>query len=202
MGKPGGLPPARTVRTPSPVDATRAPVIFLSNEGGEIAGPFSVADLNTLWGAGEVPPDARYWHRGLAGWKPVGAFEQPNASLFQAAAHSVVLTTAPTVAGRDVERELEIVSAECVIGVNFLRDLAASVRDIVGGRSAAWQQQLRQAKNTCLTELRAEAHALWADAVIGVDLDYSEIGGQAKSMLMLVASGTAVRLRDEPPPVA
>jgi uncharacterized protein YbjQ (UPF0145 family) len=106
----------------------------------------------------------------------------------------VLLTTAPSVDGYTVSRTLDIVSAECVLGLNFLRDILAGLTDFFGGRSLTTQQGLRQAKETCLRELRSEAAQLGADGVIAVRLDYSEISGQGKSMLFLVASGTAVHL--------
>jgi uncharacterized protein YbjQ (UPF0145 family) len=106
----------------------------------------------------------------------------------------VLLTTAPSVDGYRVSRTLDIVSAECVLGLNFLRDFLAGLTDAFGGRSLTTQQGLRQAKETCLRELRNEAANLGADAVIAVTMDYNEFSGQGKSMLFLVASGTAVHL--------
>ena len=94
-----------------------------------------------------------------------------------------------------IEDELGIVTAECVFGMNIFRDLFSGVRDIVGGRSKASQKVLRDARNTCLEELKNEALELGADGVMGVDLDYSEISGAGKSMLFLVASGTAVKFK-------
>jgi len=105
------------------------------------------------------------------------------------------VTTAFTVAGADIETELDIVTAECAFGMNVFRDMFAGMRDIVGGRSEATQKVLRDARKTCLAELKKEAAAVGADAVIGVDLDYSELSGSGKSMLFLVASGTAVKLK-------
>lgn len=110
-------------------------------------------------------------------------------------AAETVLTTAFTVAGREIEREIEVISAECVYGMNMFRDFFAAVRDVFGGRSAATQKVLRDARKTCLTELRREALMVGADAVIGVNLAYSEFSGKGKSMLFLVASGTAVKLK-------
>ena len=82
----------------------------------------------------------------------------------------------------------------CVFGSNIFRDLFAGIRDLVGGRAKGQQSVLRDAKNTCLRELEQVARECGADAVIGVDLDYQEISGGGKSMLFLVASGTAVVL--------
>ena len=108
----------------------------------------------------------------------------------------IILTTAPSVPNREVDAVIDIVTAECVFGMNIFRDFMASVRDVVGGRSGATQNVLRDARQTCLDELRQEARMAGADAVIAVDLDYSEISGGGKSgMLFLVASGTAVTLK-------
>ncbi len=108
----------------------------------------------------------------------------------------IVLTTRFDVANREIETELEVVSAECVYGMNIFKDIFAGVRDVVGGRSKAVQNTLRDARKTALTELKREASTIGADAVVGVDLDYHEIsGGMKGGMIMLVASGTAVRLK-------
>lgn len=104
----------------------------------------------------------------------------------------VILTTAPLLEGFRVIRTLDVISAECVFGQNLFRDFFAAVTDLVGGRSAASQSVLRDARVSCMSELRHEAVRMGANAVIGVDLDYSEISGGDKSMLMLVATGTAV----------
>ena len=105
------------------------------------------------------------------------------------------LVTTPSVPGRENREALGIVSAECVLGINVFRDILGSVRDIVGGRSGTHQKALREARETCLDELAEEASSLGADAVVGIDLDYSEISGGRKGMVLLVATGTAVRLR-------
>jgi uncharacterized protein YbjQ (UPF0145 family) len=116
----------------------------------------------------------------------------------------VLLTTAPDLAGYRVTRTLDIVTAECVLGLNFLRDFLAGMSDFFGGRSGTTQNKLREARQYCLSELRAEAQSLGANAVIAVSLSYSEFSGQGKSMLFLVASGTAVVVvveKFEPPSV-
>jgi len=109
-------------------------------------------------------------------------------------AKDLILTTEFSMPEYKITRRLEIITAECVFGMNMFRDMFASLRDIVGGRSSASQKVLRDARKTCLTELRREALIVGADAVIGIDLDYSEVSGDGKSMLMVVASGTAVTL--------
>lgn len=110
---------------------------------------------------------------------------------------SLPVTTAHNLEGQRVIKNVDIVTAECVFGMNIFRDIFAGVRDIFGGRSEASQKVLRDARVTCLNELRREAYALGGNAVIAVDLDYSEFSGGGKSMLFLVASGTAVVVNDE-----
>ena len=105
------------------------------------------------------------------------------------------LVTTHSVPGRETHEALGIVSAECVLGINVFRDILGGLRDIVGGRSGTHQKALREARETCLDELAEQASSLGADAVVGIDLDYSEISGGGKGMVLLVATGTAVRLR-------
>lgn len=105
----------------------------------------------------------------------------------------MLVTTTPFVEGRPVREYLGVVVGEAVVGANVFKDLFASIRDIVGGRSGAYEQELGRAREIALSELQSQALALGADAVIGVDLDY-EVVGQGGSMLMVSVSGTAVRL--------
>ena len=105
----------------------------------------------------------------------------------------MILTTTPTVEGRPVTAYLGIVAGEAILGANIFRDLFAGIRDIVGGRSASYETVLRDGRQQALDELQAEAQRLGADAVVAIDLDY-EVVGQGGSMLMVTASGTAVKL--------
>jgi uncharacterized protein YbjQ (UPF0145 family) len=107
----------------------------------------------------------------------------------------IIATTTPTVPGREVEEVIDIVSAEVAVGMNIFKDIFSSVRDFVGGRAHSVQDTLRELREQAVEELRQEAVRLGADAVVAVDLDYSEFSGGGKSMLFLVANGTAVRLR-------
>ncbi len=102
----------------------------------------------------------------------------------------MIVTTTPTIEGRPVSDYLGIVTGEAILGANIFRDLFAGIRDIVGGRSAAYEQELAKARKTALREMEEAAGALGAQAVVGVDLDYEVIN----NMLMVTASGTAVRL--------
>ena len=101
----------------------------------------------------------------------------------------MLITTTATLDGQRITRYLGLVSGEAILGANVFRDIFASVRDIVGGRSASYEKELRRAKEIAIEEMSAQASALGATAVIGVDLDYETIGD---SMLMVSASGTAV----------
>ena len=102
-----------------------------------------------------------------------------------------ILLTTETAPDLPITKRIEIVTAECAFGMNIFKDLFAGVRDVVGGRSNAVQKTMRDARRTVLYELKREAHAVGANAVVGVDLDYVELSA-AGSMVMLVASGTAV----------
>jgi uncharacterized protein YbjQ (UPF0145 family) len=105
----------------------------------------------------------------------------------------MIITTTPTVEGRTIAEYRGVVTGEAILGANIFKDLFAGIRDIVGGRSGAYEEELRKARTIAFQELEAVAAQLGADAVVGVDLDYETVG-QGGSMLMVTASGTAVRL--------
>lgn len=107
----------------------------------------------------------------------------------------MIVTTTDGIEGKKVTAYLGIVSGEAVVGTNIFRDLMAGLRDIVGGRAGGYEQELRMAKETAISEMSAEARRLGADAIIGVDLDYEHLGGGNRSMLMVTANGTAVRIQ-------
>ena len=107
----------------------------------------------------------------------------------------IVLTTTATVPNREVKEVVNIISAEVAVGMNIFKDMFSAVRDVVGGRAGSVQDTLRDLRNQALEELREEAARVGADAVVGVDLDYSEFSGGGRSMLFIVANGTAVRLK-------
>jgi len=121
------------------------------------------------------------------------AAQEAAKALAMKAKNLPVTTGNHTVAGQ-IEREIDIITAECVLGMSVLTDLFSVARDLVGGRAKSFEQALLDARRTCMQELREEAVRVGADAIIGVDLDYSEISGGGKSMLFVVASGTAVKL--------
>ena len=105
----------------------------------------------------------------------------------------MILTTTPSVEGRTIAEYKGIVFGEVISGVNFLKDFASSIRDIIGGRSNTYEKELVSARENALNELSQRAAQLGADAVIGIDIDY-EVLGQGNGMLMVTASGTAVKL--------
>jgi uncharacterized protein YbjQ (UPF0145 family) len=109
-------------------------------------------------------------------------------------AKDVIVTTTPDIEGRPVTAYLGLVTGEAILGANVFRDFFASVRDVVGGRAGAYERVLRSARDSAIEELVDEARSRGADAVVGVDLDY-EVLGKESSMLMVSASGTAVKLR-------
>ena len=104
----------------------------------------------------------------------------------------MIQTTTPAVEGRTITEYLGVVTGEAILGANIMRDLFAGIRDIVGGRAGAYEDELRKAREIAMEELAAEASARGADAVVGIDLDYETVG--QGSMLMVTVSGTAVRL--------
>lgn len=103
----------------------------------------------------------------------------------------MIVTTTNTLNGYQVEQYLGIVSGETIIGANVFKDFFASITDIVGGRSSAYEKVLREAKATAMYEMEMQAKAFGANAVIGIDLDYETI---REGMLMVTASGTAVKV--------
>jgi uncharacterized protein YbjQ (UPF0145 family) len=106
----------------------------------------------------------------------------------------MIVTTTDSVDGRKIASYLGLVSGETVMGTNIFRDLFASVRNIVGGRSGAYEKELKAGREAAIAALTEQARTLGADAVVGVDLDYEVISGDDKTMLMVSVNGTAVKL--------
>lgn len=107
----------------------------------------------------------------------------------------MLVTTTPSIEGKKITKYLGLVSGEAILGANIFKDLFASIRDIVGGRSAAYERELRQAKDIAISEMLDQARALGGNAVVAVDLDFETIG-QGGSMLMVSACGTAVQIEE------
>ncbi|WP_206810742.1 heavy metal-binding domain-containing protein [Paradesulfitobacterium ferrireducens] len=104
----------------------------------------------------------------------------------------MILTTTPSIEGREIITYHGIVTGEAIMGANVVRDLFASITDIIGGRSGAYEEKLQDARNIALQELEQRALRLGGNAVVGIDLDYEVVG---QSMLMVSASGTAVTVK-------
>lgn len=109
------------------------------------------------------------------------------------ASTEMIVTTTPTVEGRPAQHYLGVVTGEVIVGANIFRDLFAGIRDIVGGRASSYENVLQSAREQALGEMRMRAAELGANAVVGVDLDYEVLGSNG-SMLMVSATGTAVRI--------
>ena len=107
----------------------------------------------------------------------------------------MILTTTPSVEGHTITEYKGVVFGEVISGVNFLRDFAASIRNIVGGRSVSYEEELITARTQAMNEMSERAAQLGADAVVGIDIDY-EVLGENNGMLMVTASGTAVKLAE------
>ena len=107
----------------------------------------------------------------------------------------MIFTTTPTIEGKRIADYRGVVTGEAIIGANIVRDIFASVRDIVGGRSESYELSLAEARNEAFRELEDEAKRAGANAVIGIDIDY-EVVGQGGSMMMVAVSGTAVVIGD------
>ena len=103
----------------------------------------------------------------------------------------MILSTTPQIEGHTIREYKGVVTGETIIGANFVKDLFAGIRDIVGGRSGSYEKVLREAKDTSMNEMMERANTLGANAVVGIDIDYETIGGNG-SMLMVAVSGTAV----------
>lgn len=105
----------------------------------------------------------------------------------------MIHTTTSVVDGQTVSRYHGIVTGEAILGANIFRDIFASIRDIVGGRSAAYEKELAKAREIAHAEMTAKAQAMGANGIVGIDIDYETIG-QGGSMMMVSMSGTAVTL--------
>lgn len=105
----------------------------------------------------------------------------------------MIVTTTSIIEGRPVQEYLGIINAQSIIGANIFKDFLGGLRDVFGGRSTTYEKVLEEAKEDALRELTEKAQKLGANAILGVDLDFETVGGSG-SMLMVIASGTAVRI--------
>ena len=102
----------------------------------------------------------------------------------------MIHSTTPTLEGKTISQYLGVVTGEAILGANIVKDFFAGIRDIVGGRSAAYEKELQKARVIAFKEMDEKAQALGANAILGIDLDYETVGGGG--MLMVTVSGTAV----------
>jgi uncharacterized protein YbjQ (UPF0145 family) len=147
----------------------------------------TVTSVTTVWNKDFCPRCGFHNDDGKAAAARQASKQQINA---------VKLTTTPTYPNLEIEEVKGVITSECVFGMNVFKDFFAGMTDFFGGRSESSQKVLRDARETCLNELKKEAYELGADGVVGIDLDYSEISGKGKGMLFLVASGTAVKFKE------
>ena len=106
----------------------------------------------------------------------------------------MIHSTTPTIQGREILRYHGVVTGEAILGANVFKDIFASIRDIVGGRSAAYEEELRKAREIAFEEMTRQAEEMGANAIVGIDVDYETVGAQG-GMLMVAVSGTAVTLQ-------
>jgi uncharacterized protein YbjQ (UPF0145 family) len=106
----------------------------------------------------------------------------------------MIKTTTPTIEGKHITRYHGVVTGEAILGANIFKDLFAGIRDIVGGRAAAYENELRKARQIAFKEIGQQAQDLGANAVVGIDIDYETVGSQG-GMLMVSVSGTAVTVQ-------
>ncbi|MCD6249512.1 MAG: heavy metal-binding domain-containing protein [candidate division Zixibacteria bacterium] len=104
-------------------------------------------------------------------------------------------TTTPNIEGKQIVEYHGLVSGEAILGANFVKDFFASIRDIVGGRSQAYEKELQKAKDIAIGEMEEKALEVGANTIVGIDLDYETIGMGSGNMLMVSASGTAVTIK-------
>jgi uncharacterized protein YbjQ (UPF0145 family) len=103
----------------------------------------------------------------------------------------MIITTTPNIEGHSIEQYYGIVTGEAIMGANIVRDIFASITDIVGGRSAAYEEKLQQGRDMAINEMQQNAMRMGANAIVGVDIDYEVV---REGMLMVAVSGTAVRI--------
>ncbi|MCS7462089.1 heavy metal-binding domain-containing protein [Paenibacillus doosanensis] len=103
----------------------------------------------------------------------------------------MILSTTPTIQGKEIAQYVSIVTGEAIMGANIVRDIFASITDIVGGRSGAYESKLKDARDIAFNEMESQAARMGANAIVGIDIDYEVI---REGMLMVAVSGTAVRV--------
>lgn len=105
----------------------------------------------------------------------------------------MILTTTASIEGRPAQEYLGVINAQSIIGANMFKDIFAGIRDLIGGRSKTYERVIEEAKEDAMRELTQKAQSMGANAVVGIDLDFETVGASG-SMLMVIATGTAVRI--------
>lgn len=173
--------------------------LFIAQGPDDIQGPFRIDELRDLWDAGALHPDAMYWHRGAFTWRLVTEFRPPTPSDLVVVPR---VSRLPQIAGEVIEVDLGIVHAECVQGSSWGADMLAGVRDLVGGRADSLEKLLGMAVGVCVRGLEDAGKRVGADAVVSTSFEMTEVSGKGTLMLAVIATGSAVRLRDRPPPLS
>jgi uncharacterized protein YbjQ (UPF0145 family) len=151
--------------------------------------------LELMKALGIVYDDGSYWWGGNLFVDYQDALGAADAGSGGVPIVDMLFTTTPTVAGREIEKAIGMVSADCAYGMNVFRDMFAGFRDLVGGRSQSVEKVLKDAKKTVQAEMVQQALDLGADAIVGVDFDFNELDGGGKNGMLLVSgTGTAVKL--------
>ncbi len=105
----------------------------------------------------------------------------------------MIHSTTPSIEGKQITQYHGVVTGEAILGANIFKDFFAGIRDIIGGRSAAYERELRKAREIAFREMEEQAQGMGANAVVGIDIDYESVQmGNSGSMLMVTVSGTAV----------
>lgn len=172
--------------------------IFIALDGEE-QGSFSPTELASLWEAGELGPEALYWHWGLPTWRPATQYVPPKPREWTSS--TVRTSTTEAIPGETISHAIGVVTAEIVEGVSVLSEFLAGWRNTTGGRVGRLEPLLHRANTQALVLLRERAAAMRADAVIGVDLSVVQLGSGGALMLGVNGTGTAVRLDLRPPPL-
>lgn len=105
----------------------------------------------------------------------------------------MITTTTNSIEGRPIQQYLGVITAEVIIGANFIKDILGGLRDFFGGRSGTYEKVLDEARQNAMNELIQKGQSLGANAIVGIDLDFETVGANG-SMLMVIATGTAVKI--------
>ncbi|MEY4513101.1 MAG: putative heavy-metal-binding [Pseudomonadota bacterium] len=163
---------------------------------GQHSGPFSTEELRSLWQAQQISDDALYWWEGMTDWESITAFRPPVLQPLIAA--SIHLSASSEIVGRPTESDLGLVATEVVFsdtgGLMSIDERAS------GGRSTRTEHEFAKARSLALKRLQNEAAQREASAVVDVALRYSEFSGRGGSLVVVLATGSAVRLRPRMPP--